>query len=46
MQDVIQEPLVLTGAHLRFTLHPVFDPRSPDAWRADFKRLARLLQTD
>jgi len=34
------------GTELSFTLDPVFDPRSPDAWRGDFKRLGRLLQTD
>jgi uncharacterized protein YndB with AHSA1/START domain len=34
------------GTELRFTLDPVLDPRAPDAWRSDFKRLARLLQTD
>jgi hypothetical protein len=27
-------------------LQPVFDPRAPDAWRGDFKRLGRLLQSD
>lgn len=32
------------GTELAFTLDPVFDPRSPDAWRADFKRLGTLLQ--
>ena len=35
-----------SGTELTFTLDPVFDPRSPDAWRGDFKRLARLLHTD
>jgi uncharacterized protein YndB with AHSA1/START domain len=34
------------GTDLTFTLDPVLDPRAPDAWRGDFKRLARLLQTD
>jgi uncharacterized protein YndB with AHSA1/START domain len=34
------------GTELRFTLDPIFDPRAPDAWRADFKRLGRLLQSD
>jgi len=35
---------VSEGTQLRFRLDPVFDPRSPDAWRSDFKRLGRLLQ--
>jgi len=35
-----------SGTELSFALDPVVDPRAPDAWRADFKRLARLLQTD
>jgi len=34
------------GTELRFTLDPVNDPRAPDAWRGDFKRLGRMLQTD
>jgi uncharacterized protein YndB with AHSA1/START domain len=34
------------GTELRFSLEPVFDPRAPDAWRGDFKRLGRLLQSD
>ena len=34
------------GTELRFTLDPVHDPRAPDAWRGDFKRLGRLLQSD
>jgi uncharacterized protein YndB with AHSA1/START domain len=34
------------GTELSFALDPVFDPRSPDAWRGDFKRLGRLLQAD
>ena len=34
------------GTELCFTLDPVFDPRAPVAWRGDFKRLGRLLQTD
>lgn len=32
------------GTELSFTLHPILDPRAPDAWRGDFKRLGRLLQ--
>jgi uncharacterized protein YndB with AHSA1/START domain len=32
------------GTELRFQLAPVLDPRAPDAWRGDFKRLGRLLQ--
>jgi uncharacterized protein YndB with AHSA1/START domain len=32
------------GTELRFTLDPVFDPRSQDAWSADFGRLGRLLR--
>ena len=32
------------GTELRFGLAPVFDPRAPDAWRGDFKRLGRHLQ--
>ena len=32
------------GTELRFVLDPVFDPRSHDAWSADFKRLGRLLR--
>jgi uncharacterized protein YndB with AHSA1/START domain len=32
------------GTELKFTLDPVLDPRAPDAWRGDFKRLGRLLQ--
>jgi uncharacterized protein YndB with AHSA1/START domain len=32
------------GTELRFELAPVFDPRAPDAWRDDFKRLGRHLQ--
>ena len=32
------------GTELRFALDPVFDPRAPDAWRSDFKRLGHLLQ--
>jgi uncharacterized protein YndB with AHSA1/START domain len=32
------------ATELRFTLDPVFDPRAPDAWRSDFKRLGHLLQ--
>jgi uncharacterized protein YndB with AHSA1/START domain len=31
------------GTELRFGLASVFDPRAPDAWRGDFKRLGRLL---
>jgi len=33
------------GTELRFTLEPVFDPRSHDAWSADFSRLGRLLRS-
>jgi uncharacterized protein YndB with AHSA1/START domain len=33
-----------TGTQIRFELAPVIDPRAPDAWRGDFKRLGRLLQ--
>ncbi len=32
------------GTDLEFTLDPVVDPRESDAWRADFKRLAVLLE--
>ncbi|HVQ61232.1 MAG TPA: SRPBCC domain-containing protein [Burkholderiales bacterium] len=32
------------GTDLRFTLDPVFDPRSHDAWSADFRRLGRFLR--
>jgi uncharacterized protein YndB with AHSA1/START domain len=32
------------GTELTFTHDPVFDPRSPDAWRGDFKRLGQLLR--
>jgi uncharacterized protein YndB with AHSA1/START domain len=32
------------GTELGFELTPVLDPRAPDAWRGDFRRLARLLQ--
>jgi hypothetical protein len=32
------------GTELRFKLDPILDPRAPDAWRSDFKRLGRLLQ--
>jgi uncharacterized protein YndB with AHSA1/START domain len=32
------------GTELTFTLDPVLDPRAPDAWRGDFKRLGRHLQ--
>ncbi|HXI38015.1 MAG TPA: SRPBCC domain-containing protein [Burkholderiales bacterium] len=32
------------GTELRFILDPVFDPRSHDAWSADFRRLGRLLR--
>jgi len=32
------------GTQIRFELAPVIDPRAPDAWRGDFKRLGRLLQ--
>jgi uncharacterized protein YndB with AHSA1/START domain len=32
------------GTELRFMLDPVLDPRAPDAWRGDFKRLGQLLQ--
>ena len=35
---------VAGGTELVFTLDPVADPREPDAWRADFKRLGRLLK--
>ena len=31
------------GTELTFTLDPVLDPRAPDAWRGDFKRLGHLL---
>jgi uncharacterized protein YndB with AHSA1/START domain len=34
------------GTELEFTLDPVIDPRERDAWRADFKRLGVLLQTE
>lgn len=34
------------GTELRFALDPVFDPRAPDAWRSDFRRLGYLLQTN
>jgi uncharacterized protein YndB with AHSA1/START domain len=34
---------VAGGTELVFTLDPVADPREPDAWRADFKRLGKLL---
>ena len=33
------------GTDLRFTLDPVFDPRSHDAWSADFRRLGRWLRS-
>jgi uncharacterized protein YndB with AHSA1/START domain len=32
------------GTELVFKLEPVADPREPDAWRADFKRLGQLLE--
>jgi uncharacterized protein YndB with AHSA1/START domain len=32
------------GTELTFTLDPVLDPRAPDAWRGDFRRLGHLLQ--
>jgi uncharacterized protein YndB with AHSA1/START domain len=32
------------GTELRFTLAPMFDPRSQDAWSADFSRLGRFLR--
>jgi uncharacterized protein YndB with AHSA1/START domain len=35
---------VASGTELTFTLDPVLDPRAPDAWCGDFKRLGRLLQ--
>jgi uncharacterized protein YndB with AHSA1/START domain len=35
---------VNNGTQFRFELAPVIDPRAPDAWRGDFKRLGRLLQ--
>jgi len=34
------------GTELEFTLDPVIDPRERDAWRADFKRLGVMLQTE
>ncbi len=37
---------VAGGTELEFTLDPVVDPRERDAWRADFKRLGVLLQTE
>ena len=33
-----------SGTEMVFTLDAVADPREPDAWRADFKRLGRLLE--
>jgi len=32
------------GTQITFELAPVLDPRAPDAWRGDFKRLGQLLQ--
>jgi len=37
---------IAMGTELEFTLDPVIDPRERDAWRADFKRLGVLLQTE
>jgi uncharacterized protein YndB with AHSA1/START domain len=34
------------GTALDFRLDPMTDPRERDAWRADFKRLGMLLQTE
>jgi uncharacterized protein YndB with AHSA1/START domain len=34
------------GTALEFTLDPMVDARERDAWRADFKRLGVLLQTE
>ena len=37
---------VAGGTALEFRLDPMTDPRERDAWRADFERLAALLQTE
>lgn len=42
----VQFAPVAGGTEQVFTLDPVVDPRERDAWRADFKRLAELLQTE
>jgi uncharacterized protein YndB with AHSA1/START domain len=46
MQALITVDLktVAGGTELLFTLDSVADPREPDAWRADFKRLGQLLE--
>lgn len=40
----VQLTPVAAGTELVFTLDPVVDPRERDAWRADFRRMGRLLQ--
>jgi len=37
---------VAAGTEMVFRLDPVTDPRERDAWRADFKRLGKLLQQE